>query len=124
MINLIGVGDCWLNISSTLINARLHTKTYLCTLPRSVFKSLCGGVGWVVEEIKLSDRLWQSFSLSLGKPNNYVSDGKSAKIDVKSMEKQITDQLLDFKGALIVFLQSEKNLFCNTRLIKSLQTNS
>ena len=122
MINLIGVGDCWLNISSTLINARLHTETYLCTLPRSVFKSLCGGVGWVVEEIKLSDRLWQSFSLSLGKPNNYVSDGKSAKIDVKSMEKQITDQFTS-RGSHSVS-SIEKNLFCNTRLIKSLQTNS
>jgi hypothetical protein len=66
---------CFFNISSSLVNIRLHTENWLCNLPGSALKvPVVGGGwvvgGWVVVESKLSDQLWLSFSLALAKPNN------------------------------------------------------
>ena len=53
---------------------RLYTENQLSSLPGSASKVcvVVGGGGWwvVVVESKSSDRLWQSFSLALAKPNN------------------------------------------------------
>ena len=53
---------------------RLYTENQLSSLPGSASKVCVGGGWWVVVvvvvESKSSDRLWQSFSLALAKPNN------------------------------------------------------
>ena len=65
-----GNPNFFLHILSSLVNVRLHTETWRCTLPGSALKVPVVG-GWL--ESEYSDHLWLSFSLALAKPNNRIS---------------------------------------------------
>ena len=54
-----GDSNLFLLISSSWVNVRLHTRNWLCNLPKSALNVPVGG--WL--ESESSDRLWLSFSL-------------------------------------------------------------
>ena len=99
--------DLFLHIFSSLVNARLHTKNQLSTLPGSALKVPVGGWrcgGWW---LKVNfDQLWLSFSLALAKPNNNTGTWK---LDIRN--KLVETQLFNL-CVLVEGIPPSNTLLC------------